>query len=102
MFVIQIFLPLRTNTGVQFPKNHFDEVRQKLIDAFGGVTAYLRAPASGSWQDDNGKVIHDEIVVYEVLADSIVEGWWKDYRYNLESTFKQEKIIIRAQEVAVL
>lgn len=102
MFAIQIFLPLRSNSGVQFSKNYFDEVSQNLIDRFGGVTAYLRAPASGSWQDDNGKVVHDEIVVYEVLADSIDEAWWKDYRLHLESNFRQEKVVIRAQEISVL
>ena len=102
MFVVQLYLPLRSNSGTPFPRSHFDAVNQRLTERFGGVTAYLRAPASGSWHDDRGEVKHDDIVVFEVLTESIDEQWWKGYRHSLESAFRQEEIVIRAHEVSIL
>jgi hypothetical protein len=99
MFAIQILLPLRSNTGAPFPPSQFDEVSRILTETFGGITAYLRSPANGSWQDDQGSIRHDDIIVYEVLADSLEANWWADYRRALEAMFCQEEILVRAHEV---
>jgi hypothetical protein len=102
MFAIQIFLPLRNNDGTPFPKSEFDAICQYLTELYGGVTAYVRAPASGSWQNESGEIKHDEIVVYEVLTESIERDWWGDFRKRLESTFKQDEIIIHGHAVSIL
>jgi hypothetical protein len=44
MHLVQLFLPLRDNAGASFPPALFAAVRTELTDAFGGVTAYQRAP----------------------------------------------------------
>ena len=55
MFVIQLLLPLTANDGGRFPQAHFAEVRTRLTTRFGGVTAYSRAPAEGTWvSNDTG------------------------------------------------
>jgi hypothetical protein len=99
MFAIQMLLPLRSNAGTVFPRSVFDQVSKTLTDRFGGLTAYVRAPASGAWQDDDGNVKKDDIVVYEVLAAELDRDWWTDYRKTLEELFRQEEIVICAQQV---
>ena len=47
MFLIQIFLPCADNTGVLFPKEDFERLKLELASEFGGVTAYIQAPAEG-------------------------------------------------------
>jgi hypothetical protein len=59
-----MLLPLRSNAGTPFPRSVFDQVSKTLTDRFGGLTAYTRAPASSAWQDDDGHVKKDDIVVY--------------------------------------
>jgi hypothetical protein len=99
MFAIQMLLPLRSNADVPFPRNVFDQVSTTLTDRFGGLTAYIRAPASGAWQDNDGHVKKDDIVVYEVLATELDRDWWSGYRKTLEELFRQEEIVICAQQV---
>ena len=50
MYLIQILLPLYRNDGQALPRALFRQVRDELIERFGGLTAYTRAPASGYWQ----------------------------------------------------
>ena len=63
---------------------------------FGGLTAYTRAPAEGLW-NSGSTVKRDDIVVVEVMVDSLDRTWWKDYRRELEQEFCQDEIVLRAQ-----
>jgi hypothetical protein len=93
--LIQILLPVRDNEGVPFGRELHDAVRRELTDAFGGVTAYMRAPAAGLW-DEGSEVVRDDIVIYEVMAESLDDRWWRDYRASLERRFRQDEVVIRA------
>ena len=95
-YLVQILLPLYDNAGQRFPTKHYDEVREKLTRMMGGLTAYTRAPAEGLW-DSGGTVKRDDIIVVEVMVDSLDPTWWNDYRRELEQVFRQEQIIVRAQ-----
>ncbi len=101
MHLIQILLPTRDNDGQPFSGNLFDEVRTDLADHFGGVTTYMRAPATGLWEDDGHKVT-DEIVIFEVMVDRLEREFWRLYRLELQETFKQEMIVMRGQRIDVL
>ena len=46
--LVQILLPVYDNVGKRFPTGHCDQVRARLADMFGGLTAYTRAPADVS------------------------------------------------------
>jgi hypothetical protein len=48
LYLVQ--LPLHDYSKQQFPSSHFECVRQKLADKFGGVTAFFRSPAKGLWK----------------------------------------------------
>jgi hypothetical protein len=63
---------------------------------FGGLTAYTRAPAEGLW-NSGSTVKRDEIVIVEVMVDSLDRTWWKEYRRELEQVFCQDEIVVRAQ-----
>ncbi|HEX8508965.1 MAG TPA: hypothetical protein VF635_05645 [Propionibacteriaceae bacterium] len=99
--LIQILLPLSDNEGAPFLRSEYLRVRSELTEQFGGLTAFTRGPAEGSWQE-GGKTAHDDIVVFEVMTSEVDHKWWDRYRRSLEARFKQDCIIIRAQEVRLL
>ena len=76
-------------------------MREELTGKYGGLTAFSRAPAEGLWQAGDGTK-RDDIVVFEVMADTLDRGWWQAYRRELERTFRQEAIVVRAQSVDLL
>ena len=77
----------------------FDELAKELTDRFGGVTAYTRAPATGIWEEQSGRTVRDQIVVYEVMAEKLEPEWWAGLRERLELRFDQEELVVRAQEI---
>lgn len=101
MHLVQILLPLLDNEGRQQPDELFRRVRTTLTDRFGGLTAYSRAPARGLWQDDSGATSADEIVVYEVIVDTVDREWWARYREELERAFRQKSVVLRATLIDV-
>ena len=95
MHLVQILLPVFGNTGSRFDDGMLAAVRQELTDRFGGVTAYLRSPASGAWQRDDGSVDRDQMVMVEVMTDDLDPAWWAQYRAGLEARFQQDVIVVR-------
>jgi hypothetical protein len=102
MYLVQLLLPLYDNSGTRQPDALFHRVREQLTERFGGLTAYSRAPARGVWQSDEGGTSQDEIVVYEVMTKTLDRAWWHSYREELEQSFRQEQIVVRAQPIIVL
>ncbi|GLS54839.1 hypothetical protein GCM10007886_30230 [Methylobacterium gregans] len=100
-YLIQILLPLSNNGGAPFPGADFKRVRSELTDQFGGMTAFTRGPAEGVWED-GGEITHDNIIVFEVMADELDVRWWSDYRQMLEVRFRQESIVIRSLQTRLL
>ena len=96
MHLIQLFLPLRDNEGKAFAPATFAAVRDELTDAFGGVTAYQRAPATGLWEDGGDTVQRDDLVLFEVMVESLDRAWWKRYGADLADRFRQDEILVRA------
>jgi hypothetical protein len=99
--LIQILLPLYDNDGAALQRALFDRVREELSGRFGGLTAFTRAPAEGHWRDE-GETRHDDIVVFEVMAERLDRDWWHAYRRELERGFRQDKIVIRVQDIEIL
>jgi hypothetical protein len=101
MNLVQVLLPLSDNLRHPFPRDYFDRVAKDLTERFGGVTAYTRSPAEGRWKHQ-GDTSAEEMVVIEVMVDHLDEAWWTAYRAGLEATFRQKRIIVRAQPVKIL
>lgn len=96
MELVQIVLPVYDAAGARHPRDRFDRTLAELTDRFGGVTAFTRAPAEGLWEDGSGRVVQDDVIVVEVMAEADGDAWWADYKRQLESRFAQESILIRA------
>ncbi len=101
MHLVEIFLPVADNDGKRFPEKLFATVREELTAQFGGVTSFSRAPAHGMI-DEGNKVVHDDIVVTEVMVEQLDPAWWARYRQKLEKIFAQDEILIRASEIVRL
>jgi hypothetical protein len=96
MYLMQILLPLYDNEGHAFDADDYVELRSELADRFGGVTAYMRAPARGLWKGDTGETTRDDIVIYEVMCEDLDREWWTGFRKDLERRFRQQNLIVRA------
>ena len=94
--LVQILLPVYDNDGQPFPQALFDEVRRELVERFGGLTAYSRAPARGLWKVEGEAVSRDDIVVYEVMVPRLERRWWAQHRALLARRFAQEELVVRA------
>lgn len=102
MQLIEIFLPVTDNEGREQPTGLFEQVRQELVDRFGGLTAFTRSPAKGLWQNDEDDHQQDDIVIYEVMTDTLDAEWWSSYKRELERRFRQEELVIRSHHVELI
>ena len=101
MHLVEILLPTADNEGRRFPEERFEALRRELTERFGGATVFSQAPAEGFWKGGEGTA-KDLIVIFEVMCESVDEGWWKDRRQRLEAEFRQEVVVVRAQEMRLL
>jgi hypothetical protein len=97
--LVQLLLPLRDNTGHKFEAACYSRVRDELTERFGGVTAYQRSPAVGLWKEGAGEVSTDDVVIYEVMIDTLDRDWWSRYREELTQRFRQKDLIVRASSI---
>lgn len=100
--LVQILLPLYAKDGTEQDKSLFSKTRTELTERFGGLTAHVRAPARGLWKTDEGDIERDDIVIFEVLADSLEREWWQRYRMTLEKRFVQDAVLVRAMRVEMI
>jgi hypothetical protein len=101
-YLVQVLVPLYDNDGERFPPAEFARIRRELTARFGGVTAYTRAPAQGIWEDEDGRMHHDDVIVVEVMVDRLDERWWSAYRAELAERFRQDSFVVRATPFSLL
>ena len=101
MHLVEILLPVFGNDGNRLAAAKFTTVREALTERFGGVTAFMRAPAHGT-NEDKGQVQHDDIVSMEVMTEVLDRDWWASYRTWLEEEFGHDEIVIRATAMTCL
>ena len=102
MFLVQMLLPLFDGEGRAFSQEAYAKVRQELTQRFGGMTAYLRSPAQGTWLEPGGGTERDEMVMCEVMVEELDRAWWSTYRKDLEHRFSQEELVVRASPLEKL
>lgn len=96
MHLVKILLPA---AGDRFERRAFDSIAQELSERFGGATLYARAPATRLWMESPAKTAHDDIVVCEVMVETLEPEWWRQYRRGLEQAFAQDELVVRSQEI---
>jgi hypothetical protein len=94
MHLIQPLLPLRDNAGHPYEDQLFQSINLSLVDAFGGVTAFSRSPAKGTWTNADHEE-RDDVVVVEVMAEALDRGWWQAFRERLQTDMCQAEIVVR-------
>jgi hypothetical protein len=98
MHLVQILLPVCDNEGREYAPEIFEAIARDLTDRFGGLTSFMRSPAEGRWAQ-GGKTDYDEIIVLEVMTESLDRDWWKAFRGKLEAELRQKEIVIRLQQI---
>jgi hypothetical protein len=99
--LVQFFLPLYDQKGKAFPDQYFNTIKAELTEQFGGITFYFRSPVLGMWKPEQ-KVIKDELVVVEVLAQQAAVPFFRNYQSVLEKKFKQDEIMMRLLNLSIL
>jgi hypothetical protein len=100
MVLIQILLPVAVPADShRQSRAAFDETRRELVERFGGITAYTRAPAEGVWTAPGGGRELDTVIMVEVITASFDRTWWRAYAATLARRFEQEAIHVRALSV---
>ena len=95
--LIQILIPIFDNEGRRFGPQRFEDVRKELMARFGGLTAFVQSPALGLWTDtESGTTARDDMILIEVMVETLDRNWWRAYRNELERTFRQDEIVVRA------
>ena len=94
--LVQILLPVRDNEGRPFAGDVHGLTRRELLERFGGVTAYQRAPATGLWEGGSEGVQRDDLVLFEVMANTLDRPWWRSYAAALADRFRPEEVLVRA------
>jgi hypothetical protein len=102
MVLIQLLLPVNTSGGQDAARQAVALTRRELTDRFGGLTAYLRAPAVGVWTSPDGEREQDDVVMVEIVTDRFDRAWWREYARTLAGRFTQEAIHVRALTTELL
>jgi hypothetical protein len=95
-WLVQILLPLTDNERRPFADAVWDRLKARLVDAFGGVTAYQHTPAQGVWAPTQQARTREEVFVVEVMTAEFDVGWWTELQGDLERELRQEAIVVRA------
>jgi hypothetical protein len=100
--IVEVFLPLADNKGIPFAPELFEQVRDELLERFGGVTFFSRNPAEGLWEDSGDSVSQDQVITAEVMVDEIDRSWWTGFRERLEKLLDQEEVLVRSYPITKL
>ena len=94
-----IFLPLRYNDGKRIGLRKFQELQERLLGQFDGLTYFPQAN-QGFWK--LGDVTYrDEIVIFRVLASDSrrARRVLRNLKQQLKAEFLQEEILIVERDV---
>ena len=97
-----LYLPTVDQNGQGLDWAGLREIRQGLIDHFGGLTD-TRHKNTGFWK--MGKVIiRDEIVIWRVMSEDgrLGDDYLRGIKSSLESILKQETILIVKRNIETL
>jgi hypothetical protein len=102
MVLIQLLLPTPGPAAAGGAETPLAQTGRELAARFGGLTAYMRAPAQGVWTAPDGHREHDDVVMVEVVTAVFDRPWWRQYMTLLAERFAQDAIHIRALPMQML
>ncbi len=95
-YLVQLVLPVHDNAGKAFPDAIWENLKDRLAEKFGGVTAYRHAPAQGVWAPSGKKRNAEDVFMVEVMSTVLEKDWWAALQADLERTLAQEHVVMRA------
>jgi hypothetical protein len=97
-----LFVPLYDNDGRPIETEKLQQLRDTLLDHFGGLTAFPQ-PNKGFWRMGNA-TYRDEVVIYRVVAADARESreFLVRLKRRLEEELKQENLLIIQRDIETL
>ena len=97
-----IFVPLYFNDGSPVEAEKFQQLQERLLDRFGGLT-FFPQPNKGLWRMA-GVTYRDEIVIYRVIGPAAEEArpFLATLKEWLKAEFDQQEILIVERAVEML
>ncbi len=97
-----IFVPLYFNDGSPVEAEKFQQLQERLLDRFGGLT-FFPQPNKGLWRMA-GVTYRDEIVIYRVIGPAAEEAraFLAKLKQWLKAEFDQQEILIVERAVEML
>ena len=71
------------------------DLPDELVERFGGITAYTRAPVPGL-SAKSQQVVRDDLAIYRIVVDALDEHWWCAFGRSLKRFFQQQSVVVRA------
>ncbi len=103
MVLMQLLIPTSVPGAVPAPAAAaLADTYKELAERFDGLTAYVRAPASGIWTAPDGRTERDDVVMVEVVTADFDRVWWTTYAAKLAERFRQDTIHVRAIPIQLL
>jgi hypothetical protein len=99
MHLVQLLIPRVDGDARAYPREAYDQIRTELLEQFGGVTAFVQAPATGLWKAPDGSTVRDDVVIFEVMVERLDNRWWATYRTSLCTRLAQTELVVRAHEI---
>ena len=102
LYEYDLYYPLTSESGERSSDATFDDTKKRLTEFFGGLTDF-RHRSEGSWKF-GGVTYRDEIVLLRMLASdrNAAREFLARLQTDLESSLKEEKILIIEREVLSL
>ena len=99
MYLVSYSSPSLTMTGGASPTANFERCATSwsTVRRTHGLHPFDRRRTVARRSERYG--IRDEIVVYEVMCETVDRAWWSNYRATLERRFRQDELVIRVQQV---
>ena len=60
------------------------------------MSVRMLSPGQAVWTAPDGRVVRDDVLMVEILADTFDKLWWRDHAATLAGRFEQETIHVRA------
>jgi hypothetical protein len=93
---------VKDNDGHCFPPHIWENLKNTLVDKFGGVTAYTRSPAEGIWSPSPTERSRDQIFTVEVIVRDFDTEWWQILRRDMQNILRQDQLLFRVSPILVL
>jgi hypothetical protein len=95
----ELYLPTISPQGTLFSQDVLRQIRQELVDFFGGLTD-TRHKNEGLWKI-GGVTVRDEIVIWKILSNRGQAGdqFIRDVKLQLQKLLRQNEILVIRRQI---